>query len=202
VIPSHEAEDQDLVRRLQGGSRAAFEQLLDRSERRIYNLALRMLDGNASEAEDATQEVFIEIHRSIRNFRGRARLDTWMHRITVNVCLQRRRKKSLPTVELQDADLPPQLDGDPFQSAARAELRGVMERAVRELPEGQRDVVLLHGMQGLSYAEVAQVLECPVGTVKSRLSTAFRRLRESLAPYVLAEAPAEAARLAPAESSQ
>jgi RNA polymerase sigma-70 factor, ECF subfamily len=201
VTSGRGAEDQDLVRRLQGGSRAAFEELLDRYERRIYNLALRMLDGDASDAEDATQDIFIEIHRSIKAFRGQSRLDTWMHRIAVNVCLQRRRKRSLKTVELQDAD-GPQADGDPFHSAAREELRGVMERAVRELPVGQREVVLLHGMQGLSYSEVAQVLACPVGTVKSRLSTAFKRLRDSLAPYVLAE-QAEPVRLAaPVESSQ
>jgi RNA polymerase sigma-70 factor (ECF subfamily) len=114
-------------------------------------------------------------------------LDTWIHRIAVNVCLQRRRKRKLSTVELKDADGVHSPDGDPILSAQRAELRSVMESAVRSLPDGQREVVLLHGMQGLSYSEVAEVLACPVGTVKSRLSTAFRRLREALTPYVSGE---------------
>lgn len=182
--PLQSATESELVRKLQDGSRAAFEELLNRYERRVYNLALRLLDGQRSEAEDASQDIFLEVHRSIGRFRGDARLDTWIHRIAVNVCLQRRRRKRLPTVELKDADGVLAPDGDPLLSAQRAELRSVMERAVRTLPEGQREVVLLHGMQGLSYSEVAQVLECPVGTVKSRISTAFRRLRETLTPYV------------------
>jgi RNA polymerase sigma-70 factor (ECF subfamily) len=173
----------ELVRRLQGGGRAAYSELLDRYERRVFNLALRMLDGNRSEAEDATQEIFIAVHRSIGRFRGHARLDTWMHRIAVNVCLQHRRRSRVTTVPLCDADLAPAPEGDPFDGAARSEMRAAIGRAVGRLPEGMRAVVLLHGMEGLSYAEVAQALGCPVGTVKSRLSSALRRLRESLAEY-------------------
>lgn len=178
------ATESELVKRLQQGGRAAFEELLDRYEWRIYNLALRLLDGHRAEAEDAAQDIFLEVHRSISRFRGDSRLDTWIHRIAVNVCLQRRRKRKLSTVELKDADGVHSPDGDPTLSAQRAELRSVMESAVKSLPDGQREVVLLHGMQGLSYSEVAEVLACPVGTVKSRLSTAFRRLRETLTPYV------------------
>jgi len=169
------ATESELVKRLQQGGRAAFEELLDRYERRIYNLALRLLDGHRAEAEDAAQDIFLEVHRSISRFRGDSRLDTWIHRIAVNVCLQRRRKRKLSTVELKDADGVHSPDGDPILSA---------QSAVKSLPDGQREVVLLHGMQGLSYSEVAEVLACPVGTVKSRLSTAFRRLRETLTPYV------------------
>ena len=187
-------DDHDLLRGLRSGSRAALEALLDRHERRVYNLALRMLDGDAAEAEDATQDIFVEVHRSLPSFRGQSRLDTWIHRIAVNVCLQRRRKKRLPTVELADEEPAALADSDPYRFALAGELRAVVSSALAALPEGQRDVVLLHGMQGLSYAEVADVLQCPVGTVKSRLSAAFRRLRESLAGYVACESqPAEAA---------
>jgi RNA polymerase sigma-70 factor (ECF subfamily) len=176
-------DERQLVRELKGGSRKAFEALLDRCERRVYSLALRMLD-DRSEAEDATQDVFLEVHRSLPKFRGDSRLDTWVHRIAVNVCLQRRRRRRLPTVELaEDAEFPATSE-DPFRSAALGELRAALESAVSALPEGQREVVLLHGMQGLTYAEVAGVLECPIGTVKSRLSTAFRRLRGLLEGYV------------------
>jgi RNA polymerase sigma-70 factor (ECF subfamily) len=187
--------DRDLIPGLKAGERAAFAALLDRHERRIYNLALRLLGGDTGEAEDATQDIFIEVHRAVRGFRGGARLDTWMHRIAVNVCLQRRRRRRLETVELPDDGRSAGPEGDPFRAAARTELSGRIEREVGRLPEIQQEVVLLHGMQGLTYAEVAQVLDCPVGTVKSRLSAAFRSLREALAPYVLAETPAEPARV-------
>ena len=182
-----ELDDRELLRRLKSGSRAAFELLLDRCERRVYNLALRML-GDPSDAEDATQDIFVEVHRSLPRFRGDSRLDTWVHRIAVNVCLQRRRKHHVTTVELVEQDLGAACDGDPFREAARGELRDVVACAVRRLPEGQQEVVLLHGMQGLSYSEVARALGCPVGTVKSRLSSAFKKLRESLEDYVVGDA--------------
>lgn len=195
MTPSHDP-DRDLLPGLRAGERTAFAALLDRHERRVYNLALRLLDGDPAEAEDATQDAFIEVHRAIRSFRGRARLDTWVHRITVNVCLQRRRRRRGQTVPLVEDGAGPAPGADPFHLAARSELAGQVEAEVRRLPEIQREVVLLHGMQGLSYAEVAQVLDCPVGTVKSRLAAAFRRLRETLGPYVLGEPPAEELRRA------
>ena len=172
------------IRQLRSGETRAFEQLLDRYERRVFNLALRLLAGSMPDAEDATQEIFLEVHRSLPKFRGEARRDTWIHRSAVNVCLQRRRKRVLPTAELPDTDLPDPTAGDPFHAAARGELRQVLLVAMDHLPEPQRDVVFLHGMQGLTYAEVAEALHCPVGTVKSRLSTGFKRLRELLGGYL------------------
>ena len=176
--------EEQWIRQLRSGDARAFEQLLDRYERRVFNLALRLLAASMPDAEDATQEIFLEVHRSLRKFRGEARLDTWIHRIAVNVCLQRRRKRVLPTAEFPDTDLPDPTAGDPFQAAARGELRQVLLVAMDHLPEPQRDVVFLHGMQGLTYAEVAEALQCPVGTVKSRLSTGFKRLRELLGGYL------------------
>lgn len=185
-----DTDEQALVKGLQEGSREAFRLLLERHERRVYNLAYRMLDHNRQDAEDATQETFVEVYRSINRFAGRSRLDTWIHRIAVNVCLQRRRRKTLPTAELADTGelvLPdPSPDGNPERKAVQADLRAQLARAVAELPDGQREVVLLHGMQGLSYSEVAEALDCPIGTVKSRLSTAFRRLR-GLLPHLAEE---------------
>jgi RNA polymerase sigma-70 factor (ECF subfamily) len=178
-------DERELLRQLRAGGRAAFERLLDRCERRVYNLALRML-GDPTEAEDAVQDIFVEVHRSLPRFRGDSRLDTWVHRIAANVCLQRRRKRTLPVEGLAE-DLPSLNGPDPFHTAAQGELRETIGQALDLLPEAQRDVVVLHGIQGLSYAEVARVLDCPVGTVKSRLSSAFMRLRELLYPYVAAE---------------
>jgi len=188
-----EFDEQELLRELRSGTRRAFERLLDRHERRVYNLALRML-GDATEAEDATQDTFVEVHRALPRFRGDARLDTWVHRIAVNTCLQRRRKRVLPTVELPAEEPPADGRSDPFQAAARGELRSALATAVDTLPDGQREVVLLHGMQGLTYAEVAVALGCPVGTVKSRLSAAFKRLRGALGGYLGTDAePARSA---------
>jgi RNA polymerase sigma-70 factor (ECF subfamily) len=185
-MPIAETDESAFLRELRGGSRAAFEKLLDRYERRVYNLVLRML-GDPSDAEDAAQEVFVHVYRSLKGFQGKSRLDTWIHRIAVNVCLQRRRKRKLPTVELMEEDLLSTPEDDPFRSAAREELSRQVAGALEELTEAQRDVVLLHGMQGLSYAEVAEVLSCPVGTVKSRLNAAFKRLRQVLGSYVAAD---------------
>jgi RNA polymerase sigma-70 factor (ECF subfamily) len=196
-MKSPDLDERELLRRARAGNRAAFECLLDRFERRVYNLALRMLDGDRAEAEDATQDVFVEVHRSLPRFRGESRLDTWIHRIAVNVCLQRRRKRTLPLVDLPDGELPAHPSGNPFEEAVRSELRTRVAGAMDALPEAQRDVVLLHGIQGLSYAEVAAVLECPVGTVKSRVSTAFRRLRELLNGYVSVEEAVSEERTAP-----
>jgi RNA polymerase sigma-70 factor (ECF subfamily) len=177
-------EEQQWISKLRQGDGRAFERLLDRYERRVFNLALRLLAGSMPDAEDATQDIFLEVHRALPRFRGDARLDTWIHRIAVNVCLQRRRKRVLPTAELPDTDLPDPSAGDPFQSAAQGELRQILLVAMDHLPEPQRDVVFLHGMQGLTYTEVAEALQCPVGTVKSRLSTGFKRLRELLGGYL------------------
>ena len=175
--------DEELAQRIQDGTRESFEALLDAYERRVYNLALRML-GNPADAEDAVQETFIQVHRSLRSFRAESRLDTWIYRIAVNVCLQRRRKLALPSVELPDAEHLAAPDADPFRAAAHSELGAKVSAALDRLPAEQRDVALLHSMEGLTYAEVAQVLGCPVGTVKSRLSAAFGRLRKLLGGYV------------------
>lgn len=199
-MQASDPEEQDWIHKLRHGDGRAFEKLLERYERRVFNLAFRMLGGNRSEAEDATQDIFVEVHRSLPRFRGDARLDTWIHRIAVNVCLQRRRKRVLPTAELPETDLPDGATGDPFEAAARGELRDILLVALDHLPAPQRDVVLLHGMQGLTYVEVAEALSCPVGTVKSRLSTGFKRLRELLGGY-LGEAQAAPARPHQAPSS-
>src|SRR5687767_7869625 len=113
-------DEREWVAEVRRGGRRAFERLLDRYERRFYNLSLRML-GDPTDAEDATQDIFLEIHRSLPRFRSDSRLDTWMHRIAVNVCLQRRRRKVLPTVDLMEADLSDGAAGDPLQAALNQE---------------------------------------------------------------------------------
>lgn len=178
-----------VVRSVCAGKPGAFDKLLDKYEARIFNLSLRMLGGNRQEAEDASQETFVAVYRGLSSFRGGASLDTWIHRIAVNVCLLRRRKWAddpAPHYDVGDTQTADPA-ADPLAAALRSELNVALSDAVSQLPEAQQTVVLLHGMQGFTYGEVAQILDCPVGTVKSRLSTAFASIRTALAGYMAAE---------------
>ena len=183
TISFRENKEGRLLHQLRAGSRLAFETLLAQQERRVYTLALHLL-GHASEAEDVTQDTFIEVHRALPTFRGQSRLDTWVCRIMVNLCLQRRRKRVVATTDLWPDDIRAPAQDDPVQRTLGVELQTVIARAVATLPEAQRDVFILHEMEGWSYVEVAESLGCPVGTVKSRLSAALARLRPLLRPYV------------------
>ncbi len=185
--------ESELVRRLKAGDAAAFAELLDRYGAKIFNLVYRFVNPR-EEAEDVAQEVFVEVWRSIGGFRGDARLSTWLYRVATNVCLEHNRRNHPETVSLEDADesatevgaeplcQPPAPTPDEWLE--KAELKDRVDAALDALPPAQRQVVVLHELQGLTYPEVAQVLNVPVGTVKSRLHHAFNKLRELLEPYV------------------
>lgn len=173
---------------MQQGDRRAFEEFTDSYGARVHRLVRRYV-ANPTDAEDVTQEIFCDLYRSIGSFRGDAALATWVYRVTVNRCLrhcQRAKPDSLPydTQQEQAAD---DWRADPAQSAAKRELSDRVQGALQDLSPQQKDVVVLHELHGLTYQECASVLEVPVGTVKSRLSNAFRRLRVSLGGYVLGE---------------
>lgn len=178
-------DDRQLVRRIQAGDRAAFEALLDRYEARVYRLALRFTD-SVSDAEDVTQEIFLGIYKGLANFRGNAAPGTWIYRVAMNHCLEFRRKRKLDSVPYEEELMIPSRDWreDPEESASKGELADRIEAALQCLSPQHRDVIILHELQGLTYQEVAAALNVPVGTVKSRLSNAFRRLRDLLGGYV------------------
>jgi RNA polymerase sigma-70 factor (ECF subfamily) len=183
------SSDRQLARRIQQGDVRAFEELLDLYGARVQRLARRFLD-NPSDVDDVTQEIFIDIHRCIGAYRGDSALMTWIYRIAANHCLRHRertRPESLP-YEDRTAGAATDWRAYPEQSVARRELSDQVYRALGRLPELHRDVVVLHELHGLTYQECAAALGVPVGTVKSRLSNAFRRLRTSLGGYVLGEA--------------
>jgi len=178
-------DEKRIVRRIQEGDRRAFEMLLDQYETRVYRLVLRYVP-SVADAEDITQEIFLGIYRNICGFRGESSLSTWIYRVAMNHCLEHRRKKRAECMPYEEERLLPASDwrSDPVQVTTRRELSTELEKALEKLSPLHRDVVLLHEMQGLTYQECAKVLGVPVGTVKSRLSNAFSRLRELLGGYV------------------
>jgi RNA polymerase sigma-70 factor (ECF subfamily) len=181
-------EDRRLIQRLREGDRRAFEELLDLFETRVYRLAMRYAC-SPSDAEDLTQEIFLGIHRNIGGFRGQSALSTWIYRVALNHCLEYRRKKRPVTVPYDEEIQMASKDWrhDPAESAAKGEVSDQIARALDKLSPLHRDVVILHELHGLTYQECAEVLKVPVGTVKSRLSNAFVRLREVMIPARLEE---------------
>ena len=183
------SDDRRLAQRVAGGERKACEELVDSYGPRVHRLVRRYVD-NPCDAEDVTQEIFIDIYRCIGRFRGESALMTWVYRIAVNHCLRFREKMkpdSMPLDDIQESD--GNWKTNPLPSAMKSETSSAVRSAVAELSPLHRDVVILHELHGLSYQECAAALQVPVGTVKSRLSNAFRRLRGSLSAYAPGQAP-------------
>jgi RNA polymerase sigma-70 factor (ECF subfamily) len=178
--------EEEIIRRAQEGNAGAFEQLYRRHSRRVYSLCLRMVK-NDSEAEDLTQEAFLQLFRKIHTFRGEAKFSTWLHRLTSNLVLMRFRKKRFPEVSL-DATLESQEeDSRPLTEFGAPDLRlsGVIDhvnltRAIEQLPDGYREVFLLHDVEGYEHTEIAEILGRTIGNSKSQLFKARLRLRELL----------------------
>ena len=177
----------DLVQRAQGGEIAAFNTLVIRHQNAAYSLAFRFLRTREA-AEDVTQEAFVRAWRAIDTFRG-DRFRSWLLRIVANAARDElRRRKRRPQRSLDEtwddpdiASIDPVEPGlGPQERAEQTELRGVLERALAELPEEWRMVVLLSDVHGMSYEEIADAVDAPLGTVKSRLSRARARLRQLL----------------------
>ncbi|MFQ6101583.1 MAG: RNA polymerase sigma factor [Anaerolineae bacterium] len=178
---------EDLIRRFQQGQPRAFEALYDRFKDYVYRTAF-FITRNSGDAEEAVQETFLDVLRALPNYRveGPARFETWLYRVTVNRCRSSLRRKSLPSADWDEIEerlerIPePRPNHDPEGVALRRERAVELWRAVDELPEKQRVVVLLRYQQGLSYGEIAQTLGISEGTVKSRLYHAHRKLKEQL----------------------
>lgn len=167
-MPEGGTRDEDLVRRYLSGDRAAFAALVERHERRVYNLALRMT-GREEDARDAAQDAFLTVLRKLSSFRGEAAFTTWLHRVTINACYDLLRKRQrAPLLDL-DADLP---TVEPPPSPDHADLSDLsidVQRALLQVPEDFRAVMILHDVHDLPQEEVARIVGVPVGTVKSRL---------------------------------
>jgi RNA polymerase sigma-70 factor (ECF subfamily) len=166
------------------GDGAAFEALYNLHKRRVYSLCLRMVKDSA-EAEDLTQEAFLQLFRKIGTFRGESAFSTWLHRLTVNLVLMRLRKKGLWTMSLDDTGNDPD-DARPMEiGTADNALTGsvdriTLDRAIGALPPGYRLVFQLHDVDGYEHQEIADMVGCSVGNSKSQLHKARMKLRDLL----------------------
>jgi RNA polymerase sigma-70 factor (ECF subfamily) len=145
----------------------------------VYSFALYMT-GKATDAADLCQEIWLQVTRSLRRFEGRCSLKTWIQRIAANVYRHSRRRKELHCASLDTVLDLPDPSQNPQASAESAETSLKLRRALTQLPEAQREIVVLHELLGFSYSQVAKALGCPVGTVKSRLHLAMNVLRKTL----------------------
>jgi len=186
-------DESELVNELQAGSETAFDWLVTHYHGPVYNLILSML-GDTSDAADGTQEVFLKAFRGIRCFRQGSSLKTWLYRIAIREALNHKRwfKRHLQknvsidaepeeghsAIEIED------LGATPFDQLAAHEIQEAVQQALQEIPQVFRGAVILRDLEGLSYEEIAEVLECSVGTVKSRILRGRRALKDLLEPLL------------------
>ena len=182
---SAEFNEAAAIERAKQGDAEAFQALYDRHKRRVYSLCLRMT-ANTAEAEDLTQEAFLQLYRKIATFRGESAFSTWLHRLSVNVVLMHLRKKALPVVSLEESTQPGEEDtpkkdfGAEDVALAGSIDRLQLQRAVESLPPGYRMIFLLHDVQGYEHNEIAKIVGCSIGNSKSQLHKARMKLRDLL----------------------
>jgi len=183
------ASEKGLLEACIKGEDKAFRELYRRHGERVYQLAYRYFN-NGDDAADITQETFLRIFRSIGSYRGEAKLSTWIHRITVNLCLDELRRRG----RSQETSIDAQLGGEegtyewqipdpgpgPHQLAESAQRMEALKRHLASLPDEQKAAIILRDINNLSYQEIAKVLQCNLGTVKSRINRGRIALRELL----------------------
>lgn len=186
-------DEAELVHELQAGSETAFDWLVTHYHAPVYNLILGML-GDTSDAADGSQEVFLKAFRGIRKFRQGSSLKTWLYRIAIREALNHKRwfKRHLQknvSIDAEPAEGQARIEiedlgATPFEQLASREIQVAVQGALQQVPDVFRSAVILRDLEGLSYEEVAEVLECSVGTVKSRILRGRRALKEILEPLL------------------
>jgi RNA polymerase sigma-70 factor, ECF subfamily len=178
--------DEQIVERALTGDAEAFGEIVQRWERRVFALAYGML-GREEDARDATQETFLAAFRNLRGFRGEAKVSSWLHRIAVNQCITRQRRAKVRSESAIDdeeerhtSSFSSPLELSPARVAEGRETSDAVRRAVNSLPLDLRQVVLMKEFEELTFREIAEALDLPLSTVKSRLYTAMRQLQMRL----------------------
>jgi RNA polymerase sigma-70 factor (ECF subfamily) len=181
LVDTGSSTDIMLAQSAAGGNMPAFEELYNRHHRRVYSLCLRMLQ-NTAEAEDLTQEVFIQLYRKIGSFRGDSAFTTWLHRLTVNQVLMHFRKRTVKFEKTtEEGETPVQIVmGTENQAKMPIVDKIALDKAIAQLPNGYRNVFVLHDVEGYEHEEVAKILGCSVGTSKSQLHKARLKMRKLL----------------------
>lgn len=184
-----EEQEKLLVSRSQKGDISAFEELIYNYEKKAYNIAFRIM-GNEEDAKDMTQEAFIKIYKSIGNFRGESTFSTWLYRIVTNVCLDelRKRKKNstIPlemNIETEKGNAVLELSAEketPEDIYEQVEKKHMIQSAISSLADDYKTVIILRDVQGFSYEEIATMLNCSLGTIKSRINRARNLLKDKL----------------------
>jgi RNA polymerase sigma-70 factor (ECF subfamily) len=187
-IPETEATPEavamaSLVQRTLGGDSAAFEQIIFRYERRVFTLAMKLL-GTRDDAQDAAQEVFLRAFKYLHRLDVRKPIEPWLMQVTVNVCRnigrnRQRRWNTFPDVEAPDAASVDE-STNPYSGVAEEQQRRMLRRALESLPEKERLAVVLRDIEGLSTAEVAEILQSSESTVRSQVSRARVRMKDAI----------------------
>lgn len=184
--------DKELVRRVQQGDKRAFDLLFARYQHKIINLVSRYLR-SAQDVEDVTQEAFIKAFKALPRFRGESAFYTWLYRIAINTAknhmVARSRRPPGVDVDVEDAEF---MDGadllreslSPENALARDQLAAAIDEAIGQLPDDLRSAVTLREFDGLSYEQIAQIMDCPVGTVRSRIFRARESIDQHIAPLL------------------
>lgn len=178
-----EGTERELVAACQRGERDAFRALFELHQDRVYSIALRF-SGDPAEAMDIAQDTFLKLFSGIRLFRGQSAFETFLYRLVVNCCLDRKRKQRrlIPLIDEWAATLR-STAASPRDELLHSEMRSLVQRAIGKLSADLRMVIVLRYTEGLAYDQIAEVLGCSSGTVASRLNRAHKSLERRLAPW-------------------
>lgn len=184
--------DKELVKRAQNGDKAAFDALVSKYHLKVVNLATRFVK-NADDAQDVAQEAFIKAYRGLKNFRGDAAFYTWLYRIAINSAknylVSQSRKSPAYAVDVEDAEHMESATNlkeydTPEGNLLTEEIEQTVYKAIKDLPEDLKTAITLRELEGMTYDEIASVMECPIGTVRSRIFRAREAIDKYLKPLI------------------
>lgn len=179
-------DDRQLARQAQAGDQVAFASLIDRYSERLFNMLLQMCNGNSDMASELTQEAFVRAYERLKQFDGNSSFYTWIYRLARNRAIDIRKRKTPIASDPQEMH-DPGTEDDPSINMERREMQSIVQQAMSELGDEQREIILMRDFDGRDYTQIAQLLDVAEGTVKSRLNRARKALRSIIEHNVGAE---------------